>query len=111
MLRTKTANTPAERMTRARTWIGLDQTEMGEILGYSRNTISNWERGISDPPFTVMMKWGEITGRSLDWIARGDESEEAPADAEASRLTVGETRLRNFLFSEVRPKGFEPLTF
>lgn len=91
MLKTKVATTANERMTRGRLWIGLDQAEMADLMGYSRNTISNWERGVSEPPFSAMVKWAAITGRSLDWIAFGDRDDEAPAGgagaSDSSRLS------------------------
>ena len=70
---------------------------MAELLGVSRNTIGNWERGVTDPPLSAVIKWAQITGRSLDWIAFGDEDENSPTGKGGG--------------SSVRPKGFEPLAF
>lgn len=70
--------TRGERLTRSRLFVGLDQTEMGELLGRSRATVSNWERGIVEPPFSAVAEWARITGRSLDWIAFGDETNTLP---------------------------------
>ena len=90
--------TTGERMAKARNWVGLDQADMARILSYSRNTVSNWERGVSEPPFSVVKEWAKITGRTLDWFANGDETEKAPAEyAGASGVA--------------RPEGFEPPTF
>lgn len=89
MALTKTADTPQARMTRARLFAGYEQAEMAELLGRSRNTISAWERGVNEPPFSVVARWAQITGQSLDWIAFGTEKESAPADTEA----VHESRL------------------
>ena len=98
MTNVQTAKTPGERMTRSRLWLGLEQKDMAELLGVSRNTIGNWERGITDPPLSAVMKWAQFTGRSMDWISFGDPTEEAPAEyAGASKVA--------------RPEGFEPPTF
>lgn len=81
--------TPAQRMTRARLFVGLEQADMAELLGKSRNTISAWERGVNDPPLSAVAKWARITGRSIDWIVWGDD--ETPT---ASAMGVSGSRLR-----------------
>lgn len=96
---TVTEVTPAERMTRSRLFVGLDQTAMAELLGKSRNTISAWERGVSEPPLSAIAAWARITGRSIDWIAWGDE--ETPT---ASAMGVSGSRLRE---SNPRPIHYE----
>ncbi|WP_294947649.1 helix-turn-helix transcriptional regulator [uncultured Microbacterium sp.] len=69
-----TATTPGQRMTRARLFVGLDQNAMAEALGKSRNTISAWERDVNEPPLSAVAAWARLTGRSIDWIAFGDEA-------------------------------------
>lgn len=68
-------STPAQRMTRARLFAGLEQAQMAEALGKSRNTISAWERGVNDPPLSAVALWARMTGRTIDWIAFGDETD------------------------------------
>ena len=99
-------NAPAtvgQRMSRARLWVGLEQAGMAELLGKTRQTIGNWERDAVEPPFAAVARWARITGRSLDWIAFGDETEEAPPSDGASTSVLSQ--------HSVRPKGLEPLTF
>ncbi|WP_449280977.1 helix-turn-helix transcriptional regulator [Leucobacter sp.] len=98
MATVQTATTPGERLVRTRLWVGLEQRDMAELLGVSRNTVGNWERGVTDPPFSAVMKWAQITGRSMDWIAFGDEeTEKAPTENGGGQMA--------------RPEGFEPPTF
>lgn len=59
---------------------GLDQSQIAELLGFTRTSVSNWERGKASIPATAMIRWAEVTRISLDWIAWGT----------------------------VRPEGFEP---
>jgi transcriptional regulator with XRE-family HTH domain len=80
---TTTATQPHERMSRARLFAGLDQSQMATMLGKSRNTVSAWERGVNEPSVTDVARWALITGQTIEWIVWGD----------------------------VRPKGLEPLTF
>ena len=77
MTMTRETVTQGDRLTRSRLFVGLDQSEMAQRLGRSRATVSNWERGIVDPPFSAMAEWARLTGQSLDWIAFGNR--EAPA--------------------------------
>lgn len=76
--------TTGERLTRARLWVGLDQSEMAALLGRTRQTVSNWERDAVEPPFSAVAQWAKITRRSLDWIAFGEHEEEAPSEDGAS---------------------------
>lgn len=39
----------AEEIRRMRTAAGLTQTQLGEILGVAKNTVSRWERGECRP--------------------------------------------------------------
>ena len=91
----KQALTVGERMVRARLWVGLDQSEMAQALGKTARTVGAWERGENEPPFSAVAQWARITGRTLDWIAYGDQNDEGPAFAGPR---------------SVRPEGFEPPT-
>ena len=63
--------TVAERLRLSRTLAGIDQTEMGRRVGASRPTVSNWERGLSEPSFSQVVMWAKETGQSLEWLADG----------------------------------------
>jgi len=93
MSQTTTDLRAGDRMSRARLFAGLEQQDMAEMLGKSRNTVSAWERGLNDPPLSAVATWAMITGRSIDWIVWGDEgrpvNEETPATAGVS---VGRAR-------------------
>lgn len=65
--------TAAQRMTRARLFVGIDQAEMAELLGRSRSAVSAWERGINEPTMGDIARWAVATGRSIDWLVWGDE--------------------------------------
>lgn len=40
----------------------LNQTKAGELIGVSKETISNWERGISYPKASLIPKIEEVYG-------------------------------------------------
>jgi transcriptional regulator with XRE-family HTH domain len=56
------------KAARART--GKDQTELGEVLGVNRTTISRWERDEAVPQFDDVVKVAHVTGWPLDLFAR-----------------------------------------
>ena len=80
----------ATRLKVARVGAGLDQKDLAQTLGVSRGTISNWERGASEPPLGLAVALAQATGVTLDWLAEGI-NEKAPADetagADESRLS------------------------
>ncbi len=52
------------------------QAHFGAKLGTSGHMISKIERGKSEPTLTFLLRLSELTGRSLDWIARGERKGE-----------------------------------
>ena len=82
------------RLKAARERAGIDQLDMAARLGVARTTVSNWERGVSEPNVTQFVQWAELTGTPLEWLAEGVHAK-APAGAGA----------------DVRHEGFEPPTF
>lgn len=89
--------TLVDRLRKSRQLADLDQEQIADAIGVGRTTVSNWERGRSEPSATYFVRWARATGVTLDWLAEGLNAETAPADAE----TV----------SMVRPEGLEPPTF
>ena len=73
---------------------GLDQAQLAERLGISRNSVSNYETGKTELGATTFVRWAEETGATLEWLAEGIHAK-APAEAGA----------------DVRHEGFEPPTF
>ena len=63
--------TLADRLRKSRQMAGLEQADVAELLGVSRNTISNYETGKSEPTATTFVLWAEATRASLDWLALG----------------------------------------
>jgi transcriptional regulator with XRE-family HTH domain len=74
--------TLTDRLRKAREYRGLEQAELADLMGVSRRTVVNYEAGRTTPRRPQLIAWAFATGVALDWL-EGD----------------------------VRPKGFEPLTF
>lgn len=84
------------RLRIAREAAGLEQSELAELIGAGRNTVSRTESGKSEPRRLLINAWALCTGVPVSWLLTGD----APADPggdDGGGVTV-------------RPKGFEPLT-
>ena len=73
----------AKRLRAARIIADLDQAGIAERIGVSRQTVSNWERGLAEPGATYFVRWAKETGQPLEWLAEG-------------------------VSDVVRPEGFEP---
>lgn len=82
-----------DRLRRAREYAQLDQGELAEELGISRNSVGNYENGRRTPTRPYLLAWADVTGVDAFWLETGM----APAENDGSQV--------------VRPKGFEPLTF
>jgi transcriptional regulator with XRE-family HTH domain len=74
--------TLTDRLRKAREHRGLDQAQLAELIGVHRRSVVNYELGRTQPRRPQLIAWALATGVALDWL-EGD----------------------------VRPKGFEPLTF
>lgn len=46
----------------------MTQTEWAKTLGVSKNTVSNWECGQSEPTLSQVRKMSELSGIPMDFI-------------------------------------------
>ena len=65
------AETVGERLRVARLLAGLDQTEIGHMVGVSRPTVSSWERGLREPSVSQFIAWALATKQPLDRMIEG----------------------------------------
>lgn len=61
----------ADRLRKSREYAGLEQAELAERIGVSRNTVSNAERGVNSPRRIMVRQWALATGVPLLWIETG----------------------------------------
>jgi len=62
----------AERLLIARRYAGLEQRQLGAMIGVSARSIYAAESGRSRPRRPVLVSWAMATGVSLEWIVDGD---------------------------------------
>ncbi len=61
------------KIKNARLKIELTQEQVAELLGVSRQTISNWENEKSYPDIVSVVKMSDIYSVSLDFLLKGEE--------------------------------------
>lgn len=64
------------RLKEYRAKIKVNQTEMGNLVGVSRQTISQIERGDYSPSVTLALKIAKVLNVSVEEIFSYEESEE-----------------------------------
>ena len=69
-----------ERLAIARKRAGLEQAEMAELLGVHRTVVSGYERGVSEPTLSRLVKWADACDVSLDWLCARRDSNPQPFD-------------------------------
>ena len=62
------------RIKKARKERGLNQRQVGSMLGIAANNISFWERGINKPSTRNLKKLADALGVSIDWLENGDKA-------------------------------------
>lgn len=74
------------RLRIARTAARMDQQQLAAAIGVARNSVSNWERGVSEPTASAFIRLARATGVSLEWLAEGvpDDQDDAADDADAA---------------------------
>jgi len=68
---------------------GLNQAELGKLLGLDQGTISKMERGENDPTAKTLILLKEIFGAAIDWILTGQGTKHSlPLDTEEEILEI-----------------------
>lgn len=62
-----------ERLKLRRVELNLTQEHVAEVLGITRQTISNWENGRSYPDIERMIRLSDVYLLSLDELLKGDK--------------------------------------
>ena len=83
--------TLGDALRKARTQPKLDdvgrmsQQAMADRLGVSRPTVSSWESG-TQPPFSAVVAWAQITGWPLEWFEKASPGIHAPSHPDQQTL-------------------------
>lgn len=96
----------SENLIRERRARNLSQEKLAELVGVSRQTVSQWENGYTEPDLTRLRRLAELFGLSLDELVEGPrpaKEEAAPAPEESA----GPWRWESLPHSGVRTLAFE----
>ena len=94
----------SENLIRERRARNLSQEKLAELVGVSRQTVSQWENGYTEPDLTRLRRLAELFGLSLDELVEGPR----PAKEEAApEEPAGPWRWESLPHSGVRTLAFE----
>lgn len=65
---------PKISIAAARVNARLNQRELAEKMGVNASTITNWEKGITEPNVSQLRKISELSGIPMDFIFVPEES-------------------------------------
>lgn len=74
-----------QRIKAIRTKKGLTQTELGEIVGVEKATVSKYESGETKVSPEALIKIAKECGKSLDWLMTGKELHDPEQDPDYRR--------------------------
>ncbi|MBR5329621.1 MAG: helix-turn-helix transcriptional regulator, partial [Firmicutes bacterium] len=60
----------ADRIMELRKKKGWSQEELGECLGVSRQSVSKWETGLSQPDLDNILQMSEVFGVTTDYLLK-----------------------------------------
>ena len=70
-----------ERLTELRKKAGFSQEKLAEMLKISRQAVSKWETGTSNPDINNIIQLGKLYGVSTDYILLGKSPEPQHPDS------------------------------
>ena len=62
-----------DRLSLTRVQAGLSQEDLAELVGCTKSTVSDVERGLSDPRASTLFGLADALGVSAEWLYRGEE--------------------------------------
>ncbi|QDH92483.1 immunity repressor [Gordonia phage Dmitri] len=60
------------RLRIAREWAGLEQSELADLIGISRQSVSKAESGKTEPRRITLNAWALATGVPVSWLRNGE---------------------------------------
>ncbi|MER2226151.1 MAG: helix-turn-helix transcriptional regulator [Carnobacterium sp.] len=69
-----------QQITLLRSRFGWTQQELADRIGFTKQTISNWETGLKVPRMGAIQKMADLFGVSISFIIEGDETTPEWAD-------------------------------
>lgn len=81
----------AERLKTTRQQKGLNQSQLGELVGVTNKAVSLWECGVTHPPKATMVKLAEALQVNYAWLNIGQGFPTVTAEAESKQKKIQES--------------------
>lgn len=81
-----TNNKIGKAIKKERIKLGLTQSELGDILNVSKQTVSNWENGNRTPDTTTLEKLAQLFHVSVDYILGREKTDMERLEENLARL-------------------------
>ena len=81
-----TNNKIGKAIKKERLKLGLTQSELGDILNVSKQTVSNWENGNRTPDTTTLEKLAQLFHVSVDYILGREKTDMERLEENLARL-------------------------
>ena len=65
-----------KRIKDLRQQLGLTQAELADKVGFTSQTVSNWESGLREPDIDALVKLSSLFSVSLDYLLSGKKGDE-----------------------------------
>ena len=85
----------SDKILRLRKQNGLSQEELAEKLGVSRQAVSRWEIGSTQPDASNVLQLSKLFGVSADYLLNDDWEDGADASAANSAAPAANKNIRN----------------
>lgn len=86
----------SERIALARKQAGLSQEQLGDQLGVSRQAVSKWESGQTNPDIQYIAAMCRLLEISSDWLLLGEATGQAAESLRCSKCAVIVTPMDDF---------------
>jgi transcriptional regulator with XRE-family HTH domain len=79
--------TIGSRIKLAREKIGLNQTEVSNLMNLTRGVCGQWERGLANPATAHLSRLADILGVSFEYLAKGTNAKSPKSEVVLSDKT------------------------
>ncbi len=87
------------RIAELRKEAGLNQKEFGKLINAAQTSVSNWELGLREAPYDMLVKMADYFGVSIDYLLGREEQNEKPATDNGDGISDMDKFLFNWLKS------------
>lgn len=95
-----------EKISSCRKKAGMSQVDLADALGVSRQSVSKWETGESNPEITKIPQMAKLFGVTADWLLSEEEKMPSAGDASSAPWPDWVENLPQFLGNAIKRYGW-----